>query len=86
MPITEHLKLWAVSVESKSNSVLFGVHCWSNSQLIVLPAIPRELVYIQLCFLSGLSLAAWGQGTQVSGVRGCHDVKTFDWVRFTLRL
>lgn len=66
-PVTAHLKLWPVSVAGKSNSVLFGVYCSRDSKLIVLPAIPRELVYIQLGFLTQLSLAAWGHSTLRSG-------------------
>lgn len=45
---------------AQANSVLFGVYYSHNSLLIVLPAIPRELVYIRLSFLSGLRLAARG--------------------------
>lgn len=65
-----NLELQPIGAESKPNSVLFGVYCERNSRLIVLSAIPHELVYIRLCFLSQLSLAAWGHDTQVSEVRG----------------
>lgn len=87
-PVTDKLKLRLVRVDSvdRSDTPLFGVKCERNSQLIVLPATPRELVYIQPCFLSELSLAVCRRGTRVSGVRGSRDVKTFDWVRFTLPL
>lgn len=41
----------------------------------MLPAVPRELVYIRLRFLSRLSLAAGGHSIQVSEVRRSRDVK-----------